>query len=105
MTTTVTIGRNVADGAPLNDETWASFRDSLFGIVDEHCEAVYFFGEGTGWSPQWGFETAYTIIAEDAPSREVHADMERVLALLGVSYRQEAVAVSSEYTAGKVVFV
>lgn len=93
MTTTVTIGRDIK-GVPMPTIDWLNFREEVRIACQHSLRAIYFKGDGIGWSEEWGHEDAYTIVGEDFPDWGYVSDFYDELRRLGKHYGQEAVAVT-----------
>jgi len=102
-TLVVGIGRNsytdrdAGEVAPLVDDEWRLLQTRTVELVLSAGGTVYFAGEGSGWSEQWGEEEAYTVVA----SVVVTDYLRRAFAVLAVAFGQDAIAL----TVGSTSFV
>jgi hypothetical protein len=102
----VSVGRDRTEGDgrthPMSASEWRTFRDEVYVTVQRFSpgDRPYFDGIGNGWSPTWGTEDTYTVIAA-APDLEGWDRLKDELGRIGKHYGQEAVAV----TVGATIFV
>ena len=102
----VSIGRDRTGGDgrtyPIGTAEWRTFRDEIYVTVSRFTpgDRPYFDGVGNGWSPEWGSEDTYTVIAA-APELEAWDNLKAELHRIADHYGQEAVAV----TVGATIFV
>lgn len=95
MTIIVSVGRNIAGtNTPLGDDDWAWFQQYLVDEIADHGP-VFFQGVGTGKdSTTIDHEESFTVIAEGPRTRAGRDDLHQALALLGLAFKQAAVAVT-----------
>jgi len=102
-TLVVGIGRNsytdrdAGTVLPLGDTEWRTFQARVVELLTSAGGTVYFAGEGSGWSEQWGEEDAYTVVA----GVRVTDYLRRAFATLAVAFGQDAIAL----TVGSTSFV
>jgi hypothetical protein len=101
MSMVVTVGRNVGDSLdarPMATDTWRIFCGAVELEVTRAVGPAYFTGHGDGWSPEWGVEDAFTVVAPEPEDDDIREKLYARLAEVGRYYGQEAVAVTEGLT-------
>ena len=113
-TIVVTIGRNARarvpqpDGSeasyglgqlPMSSDEWRRFRTKVVERLTYDDGIIYFAGEGTGYSPEWGEEEAYTVVVGYTDWQDWQRnELVRKLRILAVAFGQDAIAVTEGTT-------
>jgi len=104
-TIVVTIGRNAratvagqpngVGQLPMSSDEWRRFRTRVVERLTYDEGVIYFAGEGTGYSPEWGEEKAYTVVVGYTDWQDwQRKELLRALRILAVAFGQDAIAMT-----------
>jgi hypothetical protein len=90
----------------MKESDWLDLQDAVLHAVFKTYEGVIFFqGEGSGDSEEWGPEEAFVVIASDPSFGTEWTRLKEYLSALARAYHQDAIALQGRYSGGETLFI